>query len=110
MMVDVVRKGTARRLSGFLAKGYTIGIKTGTAEEEMKNREKTNIDWMIGFAGKKTPEIAFAVVIEDSAAHASEACSPIVSGILSEYFQDRGNKSAAKGSAITRLNYPVSNG
>lgn len=110
MMTDVVRKGTGRRLSGFVSKGYTIGVKTGTAEKELKNKDKTNIAWMIGFAGKKMPEIAFAVVVEDSVVHAGEACSPIVSGILSEYFQNRGVNGTTKGPAITRQNYPVTDG
>lgn len=86
MMIEVVKSGTGKRLSHFIKQGYVVGLKTGTAQKEIKGSMK-NVAWMIGFAGRKNkkPEIAFAVTVEDSAL-AAEECSPIVNSVLLKYF------------------------
>jgi len=87
MMVGVVKKGTGRKLSNFLKQGV-VGLKTGTAEKDLKKGKKINITSMAGFAyfkGKKNP-VSFAVVVEDSRLLAANQCSPIVAKILNYYF------------------------
>jgi len=86
MMVDVVRRGTDKALANFINKEYKVGVKTGTAERIQKDGNKTNVAWMIGFAGRKDPEIAFAVVVEDTTGYAGEVCSPIIKSVLAGYF------------------------
>jgi peptidoglycan glycosyltransferase len=86
MMVDVVKRGTGRGLTGFISRKYKIGVKTGTAEKRQSGNDKTNIAWIIGFAGKKEPEIAFATVIEETTGYGGEVCSPIVRSVLTTYF------------------------
>jgi peptidoglycan glycosyltransferase len=90
-MTEVVRAGTGRQLSSFIKSGHVIGIKTGTAENEVNGR-KTNVTWIVGFAGQKIPDIAYAIVVEDSSKMAADECSPIVAMILQKYFSKQKNK------------------
>lgn len=86
MMVEVAQTGTGRQLSGFLSEGHVLGLKTGTAEKEIEGGKMTNVDWEIGFFGAKSPEVAFAIVVEDSHDLAANECSPILNRILTNYF------------------------
>lgn len=83
---EVVRSGTGRALLPFQQAGYAVGIKTGTAEKEIGNHEIMNDAWIIGYAGEKKPEIAYAVVVEGTNKMAASECAPIVSRILKHYF------------------------
>lgn len=80
-MTEVVKTGTARQLHRFLKSG-SVGVKTGTAQIQLKNGSLKNIAWMIGFAQADGDPIAFAVVVENTDSFASESCSPIVAKIL----------------------------
>ena len=72
MMEDVVREGTGTRaaLSGV---GVTVAGKTGTAESDDPNRNQA---WFIGFAPAEDPQVAVAVVIEDTGLTGGEAAAP----------------------------------
>jgi penicillin-binding protein A len=86
VMVDVVKRGTGRALANFTERRYKEGVKTGTVEKIRNDGDKTNIAWIIGFAGRKELEIAFAVVVEDTQGYAGKVCSPIVRSVLTTYF------------------------
>lgn len=86
MMRLTVLQGTGRGLSSFVKKGFSVGLKTGTAEKNISKQDKTNIAWMVGFAGKDKQEIAFSIVVENTNVYASEVCSPIAASILNAYF------------------------
>lgn len=86
LMTGVVLRGTGRGMMSLVRQGRVLGLKTGTAEAEISGGRKTNIAWVVGFAGKKAvPEIAFALVVEDTDLYAAEVCLPLLRGILDTY-------------------------
>jgi peptidoglycan glycosyltransferase len=78
MMEDVVREGTgtAAALSGV---GVTVAGKTGTAESDDPNRNQA---WFIGFAPSESPEVAVAVVIEDTSSTGGVAAAPVAAAVM----------------------------
>ena len=78
MMEDVVREGTgtAAALSGT---GTTVAGKTGTAETSDANRNQA---WFIGFAPAEAPEVAIAVVIENTPLTGGTAAAPVASQVM----------------------------
>ena len=78
MMEDVVREGTGTRaaLSGV---GVTVAGKTGTAESDDPNRNQA---WFIGFAPADDPQVAVAVVIEDTSSTGGEAAAPVAAAVM----------------------------
>lgn len=80
MMEDVVREGTGTRaaLSGV---GVTVAGKTGTAESDDPGRNQA---WFIGFAPAEDPQVAVAVVIEDTSSTGGEAAAPVAAAVMDE--------------------------
>jgi penicillin-binding protein A len=78
MMEDVVREGTGTRaaLSGV---GVSVAGKTGTAESDDPSRNQA---WFIGFAPADDPQVAVAVVIEDTASTGGEAAAPVAAAVM----------------------------
>ena len=78
MMEDVVREGTgtAAALSGV---GVTVAGKTGTAESDDPNRNQA---WFIGFAPAESPEVAVAVVIEDTSSTGGTVAAPVAAAVI----------------------------
>lgn len=76
MMEEVVESGTgtAAQISGVRVAG-----KTGTAESGASG---TNEAWFIGFAPADNPQVAVAVVIEDSAQTGGEVAAPIAGSVM----------------------------
>lgn len=71
MMVDVVTQGTG---SNAAIPGATVGGKTGTAQNGVKNAG-TPYAWFISWAkadGASQPAVAVAVVVEDASAHRAD--------------------------------------
>lgn len=94
-MVDVVRKGTARRISAGLE--YSIAGKTGTAQVfsvgQGKNYKSMHITksmrdhaWFIAFAPADDPRIAVAVIAEN-AGHGGTVAAPIAREVIDHYLQ-----------------------
>jgi len=69
--------GTAR---GIRSRFYTIGGKTGTAE----NPHGENHSWFVGLAPLEAPEIVVAAIVEN-AGHGSEVAAPMVAKIIDAY-------------------------
>jgi peptidoglycan glycosyltransferase len=78
MMEDVVREGTgtAAALSGA---GVTVAGKTGTAESDDPNRNQA---WFIGYAPAENPEVAVAVVIEDTSSTGGTVAAPVAAAVI----------------------------
>jgi peptidoglycan glycosyltransferase len=83
MMEDVVREGTGTRaaLSGV---GVTVAGKTGTAESDDPTRNQA---WFIGFAPAEDPQIAVAVVIENTSSTGGEAAAPVAAAVMDSALQ-----------------------
>ncbi|HKK21399.1 MAG TPA: penicillin-binding transpeptidase domain-containing protein, partial [candidate division Zixibacteria bacterium] len=85
--------GTARRLRN---KFYTVGGKTGTAE----NPHGENHSWFVGVAPLDDPQIVVCALVEN-AGHGSEVAAPLAGGIIRTYMmkklQDRNQAVAAAG-------------
>jgi penicillin-binding protein 2 len=82
--------GTARSLRN---KYYTLGGKTGTAE----NPHGANHSWFVGFAPLENPEIVVCAIVEN-AGHGSEVAAPLVGSVIRAYMEKHGymNEIASK--------------
>ena len=80
-MVETVESGTGTTAK---IKGYTVGGKTGTAENEIKGKEHT---WFIGFAPAENPTIAIAVVCEYSGGSGSGNSAPVAREVMRTWLQ-----------------------
>lgn len=81
-MQNVVDSGT-----GYNARinGIEVAGKTGTAENEIENKEHT---WFIGFAPKDNPTIAVAVVCEYSGNTGGSDGAPVAAALFKEWLID----------------------
>jgi peptidoglycan glycosyltransferase len=75
MMQRVVNVGTGTAAS---LQGIQVAGKTGTAERG----DGTNLAWFIAFAPADDPQVAVAVVIEDTLATGGEAAAPLAAAVL----------------------------
>ena len=75
MMQNVVNAGTGTQAA---LQGIQVAGKTGTAEKG----DGTNLAWFIGFAPANDPQVAFAIVIEDTQSTGGEAAAPIAAAII----------------------------
>ena len=75
MMQNVVNAGTGTAAA---LEGIQVAGKTGTAEKG----DGTNLAWFIGFAPANDPQVAFAIVIEDTQSTGGELAAPIAAAII----------------------------
>ena len=75
MMQNVVNAGTGTAAA---LEGIQVAGKTGTAEKG----DGTNLAWFIGFAPANDPQVAFAIVIEDTQSTGGEAAAPIAAAVI----------------------------
>jgi penicillin-binding protein A len=78
MMENVVREGTGTA-AALSATGVAVAGKTGTAESDDPNRNQA---WFIGFAPADNPEVAVAVVIEDTSSTGGAAAAPVAATVM----------------------------
>jgi penicillin-binding protein A len=76
MMRDAVERGTGGAAQ---IPGYVVGGKTGTAETGI---EGLNTTWFIAYAGKTTPEVAIAVVVEQQNSTGGQTAAPVAKEVL----------------------------
>ena len=74
MMVDVVEKGTGRRVR---IAGVKVAGKTGSAE----NPHGETHAWFVAFAPADEPQVAIAVVVENAGA-GGEYAGPIARAVM----------------------------
>ncbi len=75
MMQRVVNSGTGTAAA---LEGIQVAGKTGTAERG----DGTNLAWFIAFAPADDPQIAVAVVIEDSQSTGGEVAAPLAAAVI----------------------------
>ena len=75
MMQRVVNAGTGTAAA---LEGIQVAGKTGTAEVG----DGTNLAWFIAFAPAQDPEVAVAVVLEDTLQTGGEAAAPIAADVI----------------------------
>lgn len=75
MMQRVVNTGTATAAA---LEGIQVAGKTGTAERG----DGTNLAWFIGFAPADDPQVAVAVVIEDTEETGGEVAAPLAAQVI----------------------------
>ena len=75
MMQNVVNAGTGTAAA---LEGIQVAGKTGTAEKG----DGTNLAWFIGFAPADDPQVAIAVVIEDTQSTGGEAAAPLAAAVI----------------------------
>lgn len=78
MMENVVREGTGTA-AALSETGVTVAGKTGTAESDDPNRNQA---WFIGFAPSDDPQVAVAVVIEDTSSTGGAAAAPVAAAVM----------------------------
>lgn len=94
-MIDVVQRGTARRISSGLS--YSMAGKTGTAQvfsvAQGKSYKGMHVTksmrdhaWFIAFAPADAPRIAVAVIAEN-AGHGGTVAAPIARTVIDRYLQ-----------------------
>lgn len=86
-VIDVVEKGTARRLDALKLK---IAGKTGTAQVVSLSRAqgmRKHLDhaWFVAYAPHDNPEIAIAVLVEHGGG-GSRAAAPVAGEVIKAYF------------------------
>ena len=75
MMQRVVNAGTGTAAA---LEGIQVAGKTGTAERG----DGSNLAWFIGFAPADDPQVAIAVVIEDTQSTGGEAAAPLAAAVI----------------------------
>jgi peptidoglycan glycosyltransferase len=75
MMQRVVNSGTGTAAA---LEGIQVAGKTGTAERG----DGTNLAWFIAFAPAEDPQVAIAVVIEDTQSTGGEAAAPLAAAVI----------------------------
>ena len=80
MMRDVVKEGTAAKLS---SRPYNPCGKTGSAE--IVTGESVSHAWFTGFAPEENPKVAITVIVEGAGSGGVSAV-PVVRSVLDEYF------------------------
>ena len=75
MMQNVVNAGTGTAAA---LEGIQVAGKTGTAEKG----DGSNLAWFIGFAPASDPQVAIAVVIEDTQSTGGEAAAPLAAEVI----------------------------
>ncbi len=83
-LTRVVEYGTGR---GAYRKEITIAGKTGTAQ----NPPRPDHSWFVGYAPADSPEVVFAVVVEN-AGHGGAVAAPIVGELIRAYFSLQPNE------------------
>ena len=74
-MQNVVTSGTGTAAA---VPGVKVAGKTGTAERG----DGTNLAWFIGFAPADDPQVAIAVVVEDTLSTGGAEAAPIFSRVM----------------------------
>ncbi len=77
-MVEVVKNGTGTKAQ---IRGVTVAGKTGTAENES---EKDHA-WFVGYAPAENPQIAVAVILENSGKSGGDIAAPIAGSVMEKY-------------------------
>jgi len=89
--------GTARNVR---LPGIEVSGKSGTAQvigyatRERFGKQKRFEDnaWFVGYAPRRNPEIAVAVLVQESGKHGGEAAGPVVKDVIKAYYDKKNKK------------------
>jgi penicillin-binding protein 2 len=97
-LLEVVNPGGTANAA--FVPGADLAGKTGTAqtisEQGLAKAANRNAHkyttWFVGFAPRKNPEIAIAILVQDTWEHSSEAAAPLAKGIVKTYFDKKAGR------------------
>jgi penicillin-binding protein 2 len=99
--------GTARNVR---LPGIEVSGKSGTAQvigyatrERMGKQKKFEDNaWFVGYAPRRNPEIAVAVLVQESGKHGGEAAGPVVKDVIKSYYDKKNKKTQGQYTAETK--------
>ena len=99
--------GTARNVR---LPGIEVSGKSGTAQvigyatrERMGKQKKFEDNaWFVGYAPRRNPEIAVAVLVQESGKHGGEAAGPVVKDVIKAYYDKKNKKTQGQYTAETK--------
>jgi penicillin-binding protein 2 len=103
--------GTARNVR---LPGIEVSGKSGTAQvigyatrERMGKQKKFEDNaWFVGYAPRRNPEIAVAVLVQESGKHGGEAAGPVVKDVIKAYYDKKNKKTQGQYTAETKRGAP----
>ncbi|MCU1317064.1 MAG: cell elongation specific D,D-transpeptidase [Candidatus Acidoferrum typicum] len=103
--------GTARNVR---LPGIEVSGKSGTAQvigyatrERMGKQKKFEDNaWFVGYAPRRNPEIAVAVLVQESGKHGGEAAGPVVKDVIKAYYDKKNKKTQGQYTAETKSDAP----
>jgi penicillin-binding protein 2 len=103
--------GTARNVR---LPGIEVSGKSGTAQvigyatrERMGKQKKFEDNaWFVGYAPRRNPEIAVAVLVQESGKHGGEAAGPVVKNVIKAYYDKKNKKTQGQYTAETKSDAP----
>lgn len=94
--LDTVRQGMRRVVTRGTASKRRIGLrdfdvagKTGTAE---RRKGDPYVAWFMGYYPASNPQVAFAVVVDQTRGHGGDVCGPVARALLEAYEASRGGR------------------
>lgn len=99
--------GTARNVR---LPGIDVAGKSGTAQvigyatRDRLGKQKKFEDnaWFVGYAPRRNPEIAVAVLVQESGKHGGEAAGPVVKDVIKAYYDKKSKKTQGEVTAENR--------
>jgi penicillin-binding protein 2 len=103
--------GTARNVR---LPGIEVSGKSGTAQvigyatrERMGKQKKFEDNaWFVGYAPRRNPEIAVAVLVQESGKHGGEAAGPVVKDVIKAYYDKKNKKTQGQYTAENKSDAP----
>jgi len=104
--------GTARNVR---LPGIEVSGKSGTAQvigyatREKFGKQKKFEDnaWFVGYAPRRNPEIAVAVLVQESGKHGGEAAGPVVKDVIKAYYDKKNKKTQGQVTAENKSDPPA---
>jgi penicillin-binding protein 2 len=103
--------GTARNVR---LPGIEVSGKSGTAQvigyatrERMGKQKKFEDNaWFVGYAPRRNPEIAVAVLVQESGKHGGEEAGPVVKDVIKAYYDKKNKKTQGQYTAEAKGHAP----
>jgi penicillin-binding protein 2 len=92
-------------LSGKSGTAQVIGY--ATRERVGKQKKFEDNAWFVGYAPRRDPEIAVAVLVQESGKHGGEAAGPVVKDIIKTYYDKKNKKTQGQYTAESKPTAPV---
>ena len=90
--------------SGKSGTAQVIGYDTRARMGKQKKFEDNA--WFVGYAPKRNPEIAIAVLVQESGKHGGEASGPVVRDIVKAYYDKKNKNTQGQVTVENKSNAP----